>query len=973
MATVFHDTTADHKWSTAANWSDGVPDAADDVTVDTDVTSLIIDATASCLGLNLTGTAGITISGSANLTLRGDFVLDANCTWTGTGTIFIATNACTFTTANKDLSSVAYMYMYSSADVTLNGNLNLGAKGLFVYGTGTSLITSNYQIDCGSIGDGGSSQAVTLNLGTSTINCSGISYPSANLTVTSTTHTINITQDSPATLNFAGKAWGIVNFHVDPSTTRTYAISPGSGASFVQLNITHDGDNRSTSITFNNDFSIGNSSTWIGGGIGQDDPTYRPVIGSDTILTTRTITVTAASKTLTLTDVDFRDIKIADTNSPTVTLTRVGDTGGNTTSTAGGYIQNVSDPKTVYLDAGTNSTTYFTNYWSASSGGGSPTLNNFPLPQDTAVIDNLSWDTTGRNMSIAYGRVGNIDASGLTESDTFTIGSSTFYGDLDLSGSGFATVAFSSSGVVATFNARVSGTSNIKTVDADWGAGNITINSYGGTVLLGTAIKHVGTFTLTQGTFDLGGQVLTTNSFASSNENTRVLQDTPTGGKIIVKALTGTIFDMSTNTGLTVDDAPDIDIGTSALTLTADVTFAGGGKTFGDFKVTKHAGDFDCILTGANTFGTFTCETPDAGAGGAYKYSDVQFTAGAGSVTTVTSFVATGDSTNKININSVTTALHYLKDTTGTNTVSYCVIDYSEPYGTADGGGALWDASDGTNTDSGHNTVYDAGTNEGWKWPAGGALTISVSDTTTITDGTTQGLYPEQISLSDTSSITDAITLYETSYKISISDTTAITDTPTLSLGIPGNLSISLGDTTTITDSETISLGSVGNLTISVSDTTNITDTPTLFIPTYKIQNQDTTAITDNQILSILTPGAINVLDTTTVTDSVSLYETSYKLSVSDTTAITDLETLEVSTAGDLSISVSDTTVVSDNIIISGEEEPEKRRGGILQLKLPILKRWNGSQWVHAPIKMWTTKWIIVKFKVYLNKWNKVE
>ena len=64
-------------------------------------------------------------------------------------------------------------------------------------------------------------------------------------------------------------------------------------------------------------------------------------------------------------------------------------------------------------------------------------------------------------------------------------------------------------------------------------------------------------------------------------------------------------------------------------------------------------------------------------------------------------------------------------------------------------------------------------------------LTISVSDTTTITDASTLslGTSPTLTPLvSDTTAITDAITLYQTSYKISLSDTTAVTDATTMAV-----------------------------------------------------------------------------------------------------------------------------------------------------------------------------------------------
>ena len=125
--------------------------------------------------------------------------------------------------------------------------------------------------------------------------------------------------------------------------------------------------------------------------------------------------------------------------------------------------------------------------------------------------------------------------------------------------------------------------------------------------------------------------------------------------------------------------------------------------TFNNLTITG-GGTGALTLEGNTTYNTLTIGAPKT----------VKFTAA--TVTTVTSFVATGTEGNPIAINSATAAVHYLKDASGTNAVSWCTIDYSYPYGTGDGGGALWDASDGTNTDGGHNQTYDEITNEGWRF-----------------------------------------------------------------------------------------------------------------------------------------------------------------------------------------------------------------------------------------------------------------
>ncbi len=504
MATRFDDTTADHKWSTAGNWSAGLPDAADAVTIGAAVTALEIDIAATCLSINGTGpTNPITISGSGTLAVASTFTLDTGVTWTGTGAI-----------------------------------------------------------------------------------------------------TITLTADT--TLTFAGVDLPVVNIIAVPSGADTHALVMGTGASFSQLNITHNGDNQFTVFTISDDFSIGDSSSWLGGGAGQDNPAYRPFIASSSPKTQRTITVTAASKTLTFTDIDLRDINIATTNSPTITGTRVGNCGGNTNV-------GISTPKTVYIDYGVTSPSWINNIWATSSGGGDNSLNNFPLPQDTAVIDDLSFDTTGRIISASGVRLCNIDASGLTEAQRFDVGAlNVFYGDIIASSS--LEIRGTGTTYTWTLDARVASTLSINI--ANWSASYpapININSWGGTVQLAANLTGVNTLTLTNGNFDLNGQTLKCTTFSSSNSNTRELQFH--GGKIVDKGLTGTIFNISTTTGLTVHDAGGIDIGESTETLTGDCTLAFGSApfTFGDLSFKKYAGNYKRIISGVgNTFGPVTQETPDA-------------------------------------------------------------------------------------------------------------------------------------------------------------------------------------------------------------------------------------------------------------------------------------------------------------------------------------------------------------------------
>jgi hypothetical protein len=700
-------------WNTAANWSNCggvVPTSADDVVFDnlaSTYTLNIAGSVASVKSFVTTGTTNavtVTNTGSQIMYLYGNFILKSGDSFTIAG-LWIE-NTATITQGGATLTT-GYIYLYISSypTITLGSDLNIGSGTFLMWQVVFN--TNNYSITCGTFGEGGSYSA-TLTLNNSTLNVSNVSFGTAP-TVTSTTHTINITTDSATANNFAGKAWGIVNFKSNASAARAHLITPGSGASFVQFNIDQLTDRRDVSVSFDGDFSVSQSSTWKSGGAGNDDPTYRLLIKSNTTGTQKTATVTAAGQTLTFTDVDFQDIKVATTNSPTITKTRVGDAGGNT-----GGATITSAPKTVYLDAGTTDNVYFSdNYWSTSSGGGSPSLNNYPLPQDTAIIDNNSFDDLYNIIWATAPRTGAIDASTLTESQNF-YSNTIHYGSLILS------TAITIGGYEAyNFDARVAGTLSISYTTRDL-YNNITINSYGGVVQLSSSMLMATTIlTLTRGTIDLNGNTLTTKVFSSTGTNTRELKATG-GGNIYITGTTGTVLNMTDPTSLTVSNAPAVTLNGA---LTGNATFAGGGKTFGNFW-NHTTGAYAVQFTGSNVFNNFKV---DAG-------RTMQFTAG--TTTTVGSLTATGTSGSPITLGSITAASHTLTKTGGgTATCDYCNISYSTATPAS-----TWYATNSTN--NGNNsgwtfaTIYrsaapdDNGDNNIAALATGGSNAVTISGST---------------------------------------------------------------------------------------------------------------------------------------------------------------------------------------------------------------------------------------------------
>jgi hypothetical protein len=229
-----------------------------------------------------------------------------------------------------------------------------------------------------------------------------------------------------------------------------------------------------------------------------------------------------------------------------------------------------------------------------------------------------------------------------------------------------------------TINARGTGTitGNGKTIAA------LTINNSGLTVSLGSAITCSGIGTLTAGTLALVSYTLTVLTFNSSNSNTRAIQF---GTGTLTASGTGTAFDATTATNLTTTGS-----GTINLTSASSKTFAGGGASY---PTLNQGGAGTLTITGSSTFSNITNTVQPA---------TVLFTAG--TTSTFTLFSLTGTAGNLITIGSPTSAQHTLSKASGTVTVDYLAISYSNATG-----GATWNP--------GVNSI-DGGNNSGWVFAA---------------------------------------------------------------------------------------------------------------------------------------------------------------------------------------------------------------------------------------------------------------
>jgi hypothetical protein len=708
-------------------------------------------------------TATAPTSGTLTFAFGTTGVIAYNGNWSSPASLFATTGAGANATSTGAISYVGsgsstlttngYSFPTNFGVNTSAGTLTLGGAltttSNFCVNQGTfSTSASNYALSASSLYSNNSNTR-TISLNGSTVTLSGPNAlafgTSTNLTFNAGTSTINFSSAAPNINGGSGVTFFTVNF------TST-AISTGTinGANtFTTLTITSiasDGIlliNIGANQTVTGTLTLGAANTAV----------RRMFVQSSANGTARTLTVATIA---TLSDVDFRDITIAGAASP-ASGTRLGNAQGNTNIT---FVAG----KTVYWNlAGAQN--WSATGWATSSGG-TPAANNFPLAQDTATFDNTG-SVTGTITINANWNIGTLDMSTRTSAMTLATSTSTpaIYGSWK-NGTG---TTLSGTGII-TFSGR-SPTQQI-TSNAIAFTQPITIDNATGTVQLQddfTTATTVATI-LTSGTLDLNGKKLSTGLFQSSNSNTRTLafgigNITATGTGVVFTSLatnltvTGTPVANITSTGSTpitvssgaLSEAQAISFnftgGTYALTflgitsataknvdftgfagtlgpiggntiygnlklstgmsLTAGASILTFGATSGTQTITSNTKTMDFPITiNGNSATTVTCaDALTLGSSRALTFSLGTLRLKASATNTVGSFVTSG-STLKYLQSTTSGTQATLSQASGTVTATYLSIQDS-----AATGGATFTATAGTNV--------NAGNNSGWTFSGG--------------------------------------------------------------------------------------------------------------------------------------------------------------------------------------------------------------------------------------------------------------
>jgi hypothetical protein len=417
-------------------------------------------------------TSSLTLNILTTLNIYGDWKFGSGINMTGASTItFSGRNTQVITSAGKTFSGNITVDSYGGT-VELADALNIGARTLTV--TSGTFDTKGYNVTGGDLSSS-NSNVREIRLGASTVTLSGnVTFTtSTNLTVDAGTSSITLTSNA-SIINGGNQTFYNASF----SSTGTSAHTINQSNTFNSLSITAPASAGLRQVSFTADQTITGTLTVAGATVIR-----RVMLRSSAVGTTRTLTV----GTLSADDCDFRDITIAGTaagGSPT----RAGDCGGNSGVT-------FPAPKTVYWNlAGTQN--WSADGWATTSGG-VPATNNFPLAQDTVVFDDAgSAGTVTVNSAF---NIGAVDMSARTSAMTLTTSTNTptVYGNW-LFGTGVSST--STTGTI-TFAGR--STSTITSNGIAFGC-NITIDCGTGTVQLADALElnSARTFKLTSGTFD---------------------------------------------------------------------------------------------------------------------------------------------------------------------------------------------------------------------------------------------------------------------------------------------------------------------------------------------------------------------------------------------------------------------------------------------------------------------------------------
>lgn len=767
------DATSTTNWASSSGGAGGagVPTSVDDVIFDagsntgTNPFTVTVTGTTSvpsvCANFT-TGGAGGALDGTMTLALGSTGCLDCYGSMTWPATNFAITLSGSFTT-NLRFRATTTGNTFTTNGVTTASNLNLvfdGVGGGWTLGSALTFTSSSLYVTAGSFSSGNFNIALvslntsgtivrSMSLGSSVVTLGGAAGPISFGAVTN--FTFNAGTSSIVFLNASPILTGGSQTFYDVSFTSTSVgtITISGANTFNNFSVTSIGSTGTKNLIFqlsqtiNGTLTLGAANTAIRRIRVAGTTLFGSGVGTQVTLTVATIA--------TLADVDFRDI-IAAGASGTWSGTRLGNAGNNSNITFAAGVT-----KYWNLAAG--------GAWSATAwalaSGGAVDVNNFPLAQDTAIIENTGLNTGATiTFSVAW-NLPTIDASTRTNAFTLASGANTpiSYGSYTIPS--VTTVT----GTGTLFFGGIGLTQNITTNGVTITFPILHAGSSTNTVRLVGNLTQTAGFTLTSGALDLNNNTLTSTTFSSSNSNVRSIafgtgnitltgnnatvwttttgtNFSATGSRTVNATYSGSVGTRNFNSTVNIPAASrpnfNISAGTDTVTINGtlnDVNFTGfsgtlttsvnfgftGNVTFstgmtvasgtgemrfqadsGTQTVTFNGRTIDCPIF-INPFGA-TAAFQDALTQGSTR--NFTFNAGTlqlknGTTNTVGSFLTTSTIQKSLE-STLAGSQATLSQATGTVNVSYLTIKDSN----ATGGATFYAYYDQGNVDAGNNTGW---------------------------------------------------------------------------------------------------------------------------------------------------------------------------------------------------------------------------------------------------------------------------
>jgi hypothetical protein len=366
--------------------------------------------------------AGLLVSGSLTLSTGMSFTYARNLYLAGSGT---------FTTAGKNIQGFTYV-SGSGAIVSLGDAYNSNSQSSkLIIVEGGSFDTLGFAGSFGTIS--GTSGSLSLNSSTITLIKNGYTDPQALMLASGTNDTTRL--NCSGGFNFYN-----VTFTASGGNVQQHLIEGPNNfndLTFYAYNAVPEGP-RFASLYLNDNTTVSGTLTCSGGSRVQRTFLSYGTSGTLSQFANPGSGIVVTVSSLNAPNCDFRDITLAGGASG-ASPSGAGDCGGNT-----GIV--FPSPKTVYS---VGSTTSFPGTGWATTSGGAGSLDNFPLAQDTAIIND---DSTASSYYIfrPY-NFGTLDFTNRTNALTYThAGAINYHGSFKLS----AAVTLAGNSPAARFTGR---------------------------------------------------------------------------------------------------------------------------------------------------------------------------------------------------------------------------------------------------------------------------------------------------------------------------------------------------------------------------------------------------------------------------------------------------------------------------------------------------------------------------------------